>query len=1135
MFKKVSQCILLALFIIAAGVCIFTVPVSAAADVEFYVSPAGNDSNAGTIESPFLTIERARQEVQKHTSDMTGDIYVYIRGGSYFVDKTITFTEKDSGTNGHTVYYKNYADEKPVIYGGKRIDNWEPWQNGIYKAALTEDMNFYAMTEDLEWSCEACYPNDGYLNVAKEGKSNRKNTVLYFNDGDIPENLNLDYLRVKNFPYLNYASATWPVIKIDRDNNSVLMNSSGEVYSNVSTTIEGRYRLIGDISFLDAPGEFYLDRNEKILYYYPRSNNIYETEIVAPMVKCLFMFGGSNAEETVKNISVDGLTLSTTDFAESFHQGDLAGDVVGADAMVKLENAENITVSNCRILNAGIDAVWLEGFACNNTISGNFIKNTGYIGILMSGYAVREAMGRYNGLVEAYCNKSNTITNNCIRSVGINAAHGAGIQLFQSGDNIITHNEISDSPRYGISVKGEDKPDAICCWGINIPASGNIHSDKKSMLYDLRFAQNNYIAYNDLYDCMKETSDGGVFETYSAGRGNVFENNLIHDTAALYANGKFYGIYLDAGSVNWRIENNIMYNLSACEGGKSILINPGIYNQVQNNFIDEFNGNVNGVIITGSSSVFNKNILYSSENTLVVGSGLNNLFSMENNLYYSAKGKYRIVSGGGDGTFSSWQSQGTYDQNSVVGVLPRFKDAENHDYTLLADSPAITLGIENAAGAAGLTADYKWKKENYQLPNIIEREEEASDRIIDPTGSLRLECENAEYFNSVEPTESYMGGISSASYLGFYGVEMTNVKRITVRYAVPESYSGHKVEFRLDSRSGKILGSFVTKKTGGWHSFDTATFSIEKASGKHTIYMVFPDAYSGIGNFDWIRLETDTNIAPGKDLLSDSAGSGNQNLRDYGDIKVIVNGEFLYNCGAELLNDDVMLPLDETISCLGFSHNSASNTVTDKEGNRFTYTVGSKTILLNGGRTVQLSCNVMKNEKEKIYIPASVFQVAFGDCVMYSELSRYCRIFDVNSAELIANPDNDLAWRKTAIASSFQKDKAEVVLDGDSSTEWNSFYDNREWICVDLGSRLTFNTIQIDWGENYSRAFEIYVSNEFEVPEDVEPIYSYYTYEGGTWSRRFEPITARYVFVYLKCKGGVRASSIKDIHIYNYQ
>jgi len=56
----------------------------------FYVSPDGDDSNPGTETAPFKTIEAARDAVRAINSTMSGDIIVYLRGGTHRVANTIT-------------------------------------------------------------------------------------------------------------------------------------------------------------------------------------------------------------------------------------------------------------------------------------------------------------------------------------------------------------------------------------------------------------------------------------------------------------------------------------------------------------------------------------------------------------------------------------------------------------------------------------------------------------------------------------------------------------------------------------------------------------------------------------------------------------------------------------------------------------------------------------------------------------------------------------------------------------------------------------------------------------------------------------------------------------------------------------
>ncbi|MDR1340228.1 MAG: DUF1565 domain-containing protein, partial [Prevotellaceae bacterium] len=49
------------------------------AQVQFHVSPAGNDSNAGTEQAPFQSIEKARTEAYKSK----GDVTVFLHGATY--------------------------------------------------------------------------------------------------------------------------------------------------------------------------------------------------------------------------------------------------------------------------------------------------------------------------------------------------------------------------------------------------------------------------------------------------------------------------------------------------------------------------------------------------------------------------------------------------------------------------------------------------------------------------------------------------------------------------------------------------------------------------------------------------------------------------------------------------------------------------------------------------------------------------------------------------------------------------------------------------------------------------------------------------------------------------------------------
>src|SRR4051812_27581334 len=66
-------------------------PAVAAVQATYYVAPTGNDANAGTITAPLRTLQRARDVVRTVNANMTGDINVLFRGGTYPVSSTIEF------------------------------------------------------------------------------------------------------------------------------------------------------------------------------------------------------------------------------------------------------------------------------------------------------------------------------------------------------------------------------------------------------------------------------------------------------------------------------------------------------------------------------------------------------------------------------------------------------------------------------------------------------------------------------------------------------------------------------------------------------------------------------------------------------------------------------------------------------------------------------------------------------------------------------------------------------------------------------------------------------------------------------------------------------------------------------------
>ena len=103
-------------------VCGLVAGVAGAAATEFYVTPRGDDANAGTLEAPFATLARARDAARATRADGATDtpVTVYLRSGRYILDETFVLTPKDS-----YVTYKAYKSETPIVSGGRIIAGWK--------------------------------------------------------------------------------------------------------------------------------------------------------------------------------------------------------------------------------------------------------------------------------------------------------------------------------------------------------------------------------------------------------------------------------------------------------------------------------------------------------------------------------------------------------------------------------------------------------------------------------------------------------------------------------------------------------------------------------------------------------------------------------------------------------------------------------------------------------------------------------------------------------------------------------------------------------------------------------------------------------------------------------------------------
>ena len=230
------------------------------------------------------------------------------------------------------------------------------------------------------------------------------------------------------------------------------------------------------------------------------------------------------------------------------------------EGLIYIENAKNIAVKYCEINGAGHSAVYVNNKSESCTVYGCRISYAGFCGIYANSYMPGE--GGFANAQDSYINKKHNFSNNFIHHCGFSIGGGCGIQLFQSGENRITHNVICDMPRYGISYKGIRN-------GSFSGKSGKFL--EKNINYDNHFdfihTRGNYIAFNEIFNVCRTSFDFGAIESWGAGAGNVWDNNAIHDIdQSVEWDGWAHGLFTDDASDFVTLKNNIVFEL---KGGKA--------------------------------------------------------------------------------------------------------------------------------------------------------------------------------------------------------------------------------------------------------------------------------------------------------------------------------------------------------------------------------------------------------------------------------------------------------------------------------------------------------------------------------------------------------------------------------------
>jgi hypothetical protein len=637
------------------------------------VAQNGNDAwsgelsepNAAGTDGPFKTIERARDAIRamKTAGGLPrGGVIVQIHGGTYYLEKTLEFTAEDSGMAEAPIVYSGFANEEVRLVGGKFVNNFAAVQDAAVLERLDPAAREHVVQADLKALGIANFgspsgdglelffneqpmtlsrwPNEGFVRIVDlvEKDEHKIHGIpgskvgKFIYDGDRPNR----WIGEKDAWLHGYWFWDWSDQrqKIESIASEKSILAVVPPYHGYGYRKGQWYYAFNVLAELDSPGEWYLDRETGILYFWPPAPVAEGRTVVSVLDNNLVAKDVSHW--TVRKVTFEASRNTAVSVSGGAHNR-IAACVIRnvGGAAVGINDSPDSCVYGCDMYQMGKGGISLTGGNRTTLTSANLVAENNHI----HHYSRWSRM--YNAAI---------------------ALHGVG--------NRAVHNLIHDAPHMAIAFGGND----------HVIEFNEIHnvceeSNDAGAMYAGRdwTMRGQVIRYNYLHQingfeakgCVGVYLDdmfasasihGNIFHQVTSaafiggGRDNTVENNVFVDCSP--------ALHIDARALGWAYET-------------------------ADNWIKEEKekGTISGI-------AYNKPP-YSVR--------FPQLINIMNDEPKAPKGnliaRNICVGGRWDDVEEKARGYQTF-QDNLLNVDPHFVDAANKDFRLKDDSPAWKLGFK---------------------------------------------------------------------------------------------------------------------------------------------------------------------------------------------------------------------------------------------------------------------------------------------------------------------------------------------------------------------------------------------------------------------------------------------------------
>ena len=434
-----------------------------------YVSNTGDDrwsgsmpaSNPGRTDGPVRTLDRAKRvERDIRLGNPVSNVQVAIRGGVYILERTLHLDKGDAGTAQHPAVWSPFNGEVVRLMGGKSLHGFHPVTESHILTRIRAEYRDKILVADLRGQgitdygvlpnrmnlffagrrmTVARYPNKGWLTIAdvpqsgdsllnegdkkviKDGHPAGRHYGRFTYDGDRPKGwADRDDIWMHGYWAWDWRDDYQKVQQFDRLHREITLSPPYHYYG---FSRGQRYRFLNILEELDTPGEWCLDEDAGVVYFWPPSTIGGANTVTVSMLKEPMVLIDNSSHILFENITFE----------------------CSRGSAVRIIGGGQNTIAGCTVRNIDNDtSIVIDGGENNGVVSCD-IEDVGATGIKISG-------GDRKTLTPA----GNYATNNHIHNYGRIVQGFSGAIWMDGVGNILSHNRIHDAPFSGIQFYGND-------------------------------------------------------------------------------------------------------------------------------------------------------------------------------------------------------------------------------------------------------------------------------------------------------------------------------------------------------------------------------------------------------------------------------------------------------------------------------------------------------------------------------------------------------------------------------------------------------------------------------------------------------------------------------------------------------